>query len=193
MLAIGLVALHREVLLFAAVGLMIGGLDDFLVDTLFLCRRCWRDLIVYGRHSRMTTATLPASPQPGTVAIFIPAWREANVIGPMLHNALSLWKEDDYRIFVGVYPNDQETLSAVTDVTKGESRIIIGINPRPGPTTKADCLNVLWRRMLEVEAQSGTPFKSVLLHDAEHVVSVVNRLATQFRVGQRIWSNTIRI
>ncbi len=43
-------------------------------------------------------------------------------------------------------------------------------NDRPGPTTKADCLNALWRGMCAVEAASGRTFKAVILHDAEDVV-----------------------
>ncbi|KQN04713.1 hypothetical protein ASE85_06860 [Sphingobium sp. Leaf26] len=170
MLTAGLMALHREILLFAVVGLAIGGLDDLMVDALFLFRRCWRNLTIYARHPRMTTATLPASCSPGSIAIFIPAWREADVIGPMLRHALACWPQDDFRIFVGIYPNDPETLNMVAPVAAGDPRIIIGVNPRPGPSTKADCLNTLWRAMIDMEGRIGRPFKAVLLHDAEDVV-----------------------
>lgn len=170
MLTAGLMGLHREILLFAIVGLAIGGLDDLLVDLLFLLRRGWRDMTVYRRHPRMTTATLPPSPSPGRIAIFIPAWREADVIGAMLRHALACWPNDDFQIFLGVYPNDPDTLDVIFPVATDEPRILVAINPRPGPTTKADCLNVLWRAMLDAEARSGQLFKAVLLHDAEDVV-----------------------
>ncbi|HEX7876490.1 MAG TPA: glycosyl transferase family protein [Sphingobium sp.] len=169
-LAAVLATIYHEVLLFAVVGLAIGGLDDFLVDILYLCRRWWRNLTIYSRHARMTTATLPRSAQPGRIAIFIPAWREADVIAPMLRNALDQWKEGDYRIFVGVYPNDHATLAAVAPVAQGEERLIVGVNDRDGPTTKADCLNVLWRAMLREEIRTGVRFKAIALHDAEDVV-----------------------
>lgn len=165
-----LAAIYYEILLFAVVGLAIGGIDDFLVDILYLCRRWWRSLTVYSRHARMTTATLPQSAQPGRIAIFIPAWREADVIAPMLRNALDQWKEGDYRIFVGVYPNDHATLAAVAPIAEGEERLIVCVNDRDGPTTKADCLNVLWRTMLREEIRTGIRFKAVTLHDAEDVV-----------------------
>lgn len=170
MLVAGLMVLHHECLLFAVVGLAIGGIDDFLVDILYLCRRTWRDMIIYARHPRMTTATLPSSSASGSIAIFIPAWREAEVIGPMLRNALTCWQHGDYRIFVGVYPNDPETIDAIAPIAQEDDRVIMGINPRPGPSTKADCLNVLWRAMQAIEKDSGQPFKAVLLHDAEDVV-----------------------
>jgi adsorption protein B len=170
MLVAGLAILHQEILLFAVVGLAIGGIDDFLIDLLFLARKAWRDLFIYGRHARMTTATLPPSSTPGRIAIFVPAWREAEVIGPMLRHALGRWGQADYRIFVGAYPNDPATIDAIATVAAGEPRILLGINPHPGPTTKADCLNVLWRAMLDEEMREGFRYKAIVLHDAEDVV-----------------------
>lgn len=169
-LVAGLALLHHEILLFAAVGLAIGGVDDFLIDLLFLARKAWRDLFIYGRHDRMTTATLPPSPNPGRIAIFVPAWREADVIGPMLRHALGRWGDADYRIFVGAYPNDPATIDAIAAVAQGDRRILLGIPPHPGPTTKADCLNLLWQAMLDEETREGFRYKAIVLHDAEDVV-----------------------
>ncbi len=171
-LVAGLALLHHEILLFAAVGLAIGGVDDFLIDLLFLARKAWRDLFIYGRHDRMTTATLPPSPNPGRIAIFVPAWREADVIGPMLRHALGRWGDADYRIFVGAYPNDPATIDAIAAVAQGDPRILLGITPHPGPTTKADCLNLLWQAMLDEETREGFRYKAIVLHDADNLVSV---------------------
>ncbi|NWK95989.1 hypothetical protein DM806_09940 [Sphingobium lactosutens] len=162
--------LHHELLLFAAVGLAIGGLDDFLVDLLFLLRKTWRDIVIYARHPRMTTASLPTSDRPGKVAIFVPAWQEASVIGQMLRTALDRWGDAPYRIFVGTYPNDPATIDVVAALAPGDPRLLLGINERPGPTTKADCLNLLWRAMLAEEEAGGFRYKAVVLHDAEDVV-----------------------
>jgi adsorption protein B len=170
MLAAGLQMIHREILLFAVVGLAIGGIDDLLMDLLFLARKCWRDVAIYARFPRMTTATLPDSPASGPIAIFIPAWKEADVIGPMLRHALGRWQTGDYRLFVGVYPNDAETIAAVAAVAEGQERIVVAVNARAGPTTKADCLNTVWQAMIAQEALQGRPFKAVVLHDAEDVV-----------------------
>lgn len=165
-----LATVQREILLFAVVGLAIGGADDFLMDILFLGRRWWRKFTIYRRYPRMTTATLPQSANSGLIAVFVPAWGEAEVIAPMLRNALNCWSEGNYRIFVGVYPNDRDTLDAVAPLAQSDPRIILCVNERPGPTTKADCLNVLWRSMLIEETRYGHRFKAVALHDAEDVV-----------------------
>lgn len=190
-----LARVHHEILLFAVVALAIGGMDDFIIDLVFLCRRLWRKLIVYSRHRRMTTLTLPASPQPGRIAIFIPAWQEADVIGPMLRNALNHWGDQDYRIFVGAYPNDRATLDILTPLAARETRLILCINERNGPTTKADCLNVVWRAMLREEERTGVPFKAIALHDAEQVVTVVTQKFRSFlrvlRIGHPLQALTL--
>lgn len=98
-----LARVHHELLLFAVVGLAIGGIDDFVIDVVYLCRRLWRKFTIYSRYQRMTTATLPTSERSGRIAVFIPAWGEADVIAPMLRNALACWGHQDYRIFVGAY------------------------------------------------------------------------------------------
>lgn len=170
MLFAALQILHHEVLLFAVVGLALGGMDDLAIDLIFLGRRTWRMLQGDRRHRRITTANLPPSPDPGRIAIFIPAWQEAEVIAPMLRHALARWGDADYRIFVGVYANDPATVAAIAPVALDQPRLILGVNGRPGPTTKADCLNVLWQAMLNEESRSGTRFKAVVLHDAEDVV-----------------------
>ncbi|CAN5146886.1 hypothetical protein BH10PSE12_BH10PSE12_16940 [soil metagenome] len=85
------------------------------------------------------------------LAIFVPAWHEAYVIGAMLRSTLNKWNQSNYQIFVGVYPNDPATNQAVTEVMISEPRVVIALTDQPGPTTKADCLNILWHAMLEME------------------------------------------
>lgn len=161
---------QQELMLFAAVGLAIGGIDDLIIDLLFFVRATWRRVAIYSRYRPMTTANLPTPALPGAIAIFIPAWREAGVIGAMLRNALNRWGEGEYRIFVGTYPNDRATIDAVAAVAPGDDRVRLAINPRPGPTTKADCLNLLWRAMRADELAGRFRYRAIVLHDAEDVV-----------------------
>lgn len=153
--AINLLAIIRhELTLFAAAGLAIGGIDDVVIDLVFLFRRGWRRIAVYSRHPRMTMATLPRSDDPGRIAIFVPAWQESEVIGPMVRHALRQWKDADFRLFIGAYPNDPGTAMAAIEGAGGSEQAIIRIHDRPGPTTKADCLNGLWRTMLAEEERA---------------------------------------
>ncbi|SFP95144.1 glycosyltransferase [Sphingomonas rubra] len=129
-----------EAMLFAAVGLLIGGLDDLGIDLLFLMRHVHRRGM-----GRWSVANLPNWTNRGTVAVFVPAWDEAAVIGGMLRAALARFDHADYRIYVGLYPNDPDCIAAARAVADGDPRVRLVIGPRDGPTTKADCLNTLWR------------------------------------------------
>lgn len=140
-------AIQYELLLFALAGLLIGGLDDFIFDIAYLGRALWRRTFIYSRHARMTAASLPASARPGAIAIFVPAWNEADVIGAMLRTCLSRWGEADCALFVGTYPNDPDTMRAVAAISEQDARIRLVILPHDGRTTKADCLNHIWGAM----------------------------------------------
>lgn len=158
----------RELTLFAAIGLLIGGLDDLAVDLIWLGRLLWRQATIYRRFARATVATLPPPRSPGRIAIFIGAWHEGEVIGPMLRAALARFAHADYRIYVGTYPNDPATLAAVRAI--GDPRIRLVEGRLLGPTTKAEALNRCWTAMLADEEAEGIRVKAIALHDAEDVV-----------------------
>ena len=121
--------LLRETALFAAVGFLLLGVSDLLVDLIWLALRLSR---------RRPARALPEAAHPGRLAIFVPAWEEAAVIGRMLEHAQTVFGEADYRLYVGCYPNDPATIAAVRAAAGPRVRPVIG--PAPGPTSKADCL-----------------------------------------------------
>lgn len=129
--------------------MLAGGFDDLAIDLLWLVRSHHRRRTIYAHVPRTTMATLPLAQAPGRIAIFIPAWREAAVIGPMLHAALGRLRHGDYRIYVGTYPNDPATIAAVRAVGDGRVRLVLG--SKPGPTSKAECLNRCWHALLADE------------------------------------------
>jgi adsorption protein B len=158
----------RETSLFAACGFLLLGVSDLVVDAIWIGRTIWRRATVYRRFARAQADTLGAPDAPGALAVFVPAWKEAEVIGDMLRHALATLRHPDYRIYVGCYPNDPEGIAAVSAFE--DSRVRLAVVGAQGPTTKADCLNGLWRRMLADEAAEGKRCKAVVLHDAEDVV-----------------------
>lgn len=154
----------RELMLFAAVGFLLGGADDLLVDLLWLAGRTRAR---FAPDIRL--ATLPPAPKL-RFAIFVAAWREAGVIGPMLREALRAIDHPDYRLYVGTYPNDAETITEVLTVAAEDMRLRLVIGAAPGPTTKGANLNELWRALLDDEAASGRVTDAVMIHDAEDVI-----------------------
>ncbi len=161
-LIIAIDAVAHEATLFAALWFVVGGLDDLIVDLIFLARR------LGGRRPALPALEGPVPA--GRIAVFVPAWDESAVIASMLRTALGRFDHPDYRLYVGTYPNDPETIAAVAQVAGEDARVRLVIGARAGPTTKADCLNGLWRALLRDEAAEGFVASAVALHDAEDVV-----------------------
>ena len=115
--------LAYELLLFAAAGLFVGGLDDLAIDLIWIFRTGWRRLTVYRRHAPAFVTTLSPPANPGRIAVFIAAWDESAVIGDMLRTALGRFDHGDYRLYVGVYPNDRATIEAVDAVARDDARV----------------------------------------------------------------------
>ena len=156
----------HELLLIVAVGIAASSLDDFALDLVYLGRRAWRKGVVYRRHRRLRAEELPRG-ELGWIAIIVPAWDEAAVIGAMLRDLTARLDYPHYRVFAGVYPNDPASAAAVAAV--GDPRITTAVCSRFGPTTKADCLNHLWRAVLADELAAGRRFKAIVLRDSAKV------------------------
>lgn len=72
-----LALLQHELLLFAGLFFLVGALDDLGIDALWLWTRA-SGRVRTPRRSRLALQNRPLS---GPVAVVIPAWREAAVIG----------------------------------------------------------------------------------------------------------------
>ncbi len=164
---LGLYAAAIQVLLFGlAVLVVLGGLDDLLVDIAYVVIRLRRRSEISPAGTEQDLKALPEQP----VAVMVPAWREANVIGAMLDNLVRTIDYADFAVFVGTYPNDAPTRAAVESARRRDRRIHIVTCPRPGPTSKGDCLNAIYRAATEFSTQAGRPFAAFILHDSEDVV-----------------------
>jgi adsorption protein B len=174
----------HEAMLFAACGFLLLGAGDLLVDIIWIGRTATRALV---RSTKAAADTLPAPERSGLLAVFVPAWDEAAVIGEMLLTTLDRFDHPDYRVYVGTYPNDPATIAAVQAIRDPRLRLVIG--PVPGPTTKADCLNRLWDALVADERADGRAAKAIVLHDAEDVVHpaelrIFDRLIERFDLVQ---------
>ena len=142
--------------------ILLSGLDDLFIDLVWL----WSGGETLRRPSESELNTAPRR----RIALLVPLWREAGVIGRMLDHNLSSIRYRNYEVFVGVYPNDGDTAREVFDAAQRHRRVHVVICPHAGPTSKADCLNWVYRRMTEYEADRGARFDLVTVHDAEDVV-----------------------
>lgn len=142
-----------------AIMLVISGIDDLYMDLLYwLYRKKYKD--------KMPDFNEMFDKEEKPIAIILGAWKESSVIGRTLSYAVRNLKYQNYRFFVGVYPNDPDTIRIVKEISKKDSRVIACINPQNGPTTKADNLNSLYAGLCEYEKVYGE-FEIVLVHDAE--------------------------
>ncbi|MDQ3074361.1 MAG: glycosyl transferase family protein, partial [Pseudomonadota bacterium] len=157
-----------EIALFAAVGALLFALDDLLVDLIYFGRCGWRALTVYSRYPRAFADALAPPVAPGRIAVLVAAWDEAAVIGDMLRATLARFDHDNYRLYVGHYRNDPATALVIAGVADPRVRGVAV--PVDGPTTKADCLNHLYRALVGDEAGGAPRAKAVVLHDAEDLV-----------------------
>lgn len=155
--------LASELLLFAGVWFLIGAIDDFALDFVWLINQ-----LRPSRRARRLGMGRTASPM--RFAVFVPAWDEADVIGDMVAHSLARWTGDNFRLYVGAYANDPATYAAALAGARGDTRLRLISVDVTGPSSKADCLNRLWRAMRADEVQQGWACDAVVLHDAEDVV-----------------------
>lgn len=153
-----------------AILMLISGIDDLFIDVVYWVRRVWRSATVYRNNDYLDYKAL-YEPQEKALAIMVPAWNETGVIGNMARLAASSLDYENYHIFVGTYPNDPDTQRDVDDVCARFPNVHKVVCARPGPTSKADCLNNILDAILQFERSARFNFSGFILHDAEDVIS----------------------
>lgn len=153
-----------------ALFIAVSSLDDLFIDVVYWCRRAWRALTVYRKHPPHAYQSL-FSFKEKPLAIMVPAWHEFGVIGNMAQLASETIDYENYAIFVGSYPNDPKTQSEVDAVCAVYPHVHKVVCVRPGPTSKADCLNNIVDAILQFEQRCNIEFAGFILHDSEDVIS----------------------
>jgi len=149
-------------LLFSA-GLIIiflSSLEDCFIDLLWLSAQ-----LTGVRQNSLEAGEAEERP----LAVLVPAWQEAEVLPQSLAHLLTTARYQNFRVFVGVYPNDPATQTAARQVAQQDPRVIPIVNPRAGATCKADCLNAMLQGALAWEKLQQTQFAGFILQDAEDV------------------------
>lgn len=141
-----------------AIFILLSGLDDLLVAAV--------GFIAWLRRESHP----PQAAEEKPIAIFVPLWHEDAVIARMLAHNLGAIRYGRYDLFLGAYPNDPATQEAVLEVAAQSSRVHLALGRNDGPTSKADCLNVIYGCMREYEQQTGVHFELIVTHDAEDLI-----------------------
>lgn len=151
-----------------AVSLLLAGLDDFIIDLFY-----W-GMYLFSPKKLNKYDSIPQEDLDGVdekpIAIFVPAWHEYDVIDKMLTHACSTLQYGKYDIFVGVYPNDPQTIEKVSEVANRFPQVHAVVSSHPGPSTKADNLNDIHQGMLRWENQTGVRYDIIALHDSEDII-----------------------
>jgi adsorption protein B len=174
----------KYVAIIVALCIVISSIDDVFIDIAYWTRRCWRALVTYKKYDRLDYSAL-YEPAEKPLAIMIPAWRETGVIGPMAKLAASTLDYENYHIFVGTYPNDPDTQRDVDEVTAHFPNVHKVVCARPGPTSKADCLNNVLDAILQFEQRAHLNFSGFILHDSEDVISSMELRLFNYLVGHK--------
>jgi bacteriophage N4 adsorption protein B len=170
---IDLVTIYLYSLMYVAIVLagiiLISGLDDLFIDIVYWVRRTWRAMTVYRKNPQFSINKLYALDEK-PMAIMVPAWQEHGVIDKMAELAATTLDYENYHIFVGTYPNDPQTQLDVEKVCARFPNVHKVVCVRPGPTSKADCLNNVLNAILQFEQRANLQFAGFILHDSEDVL-----------------------
>lgn len=162
-----------------ALALLVSGADDLALN--FICLWAW----ARGKSKPDPPANSAEKP----IAVFVPLWHEYQVIAGMVEHNVAAIDYDNYHFFIGAYPNDDPTLSAVRELEARFPHVHLAVCPHDGPTSKADCLNWVFQRMLLYEEHHQIHFEIVVTHDAEDLIhpeafSAINAYSDHFDMVQ---------
>ncbi|HXA65912.1 MAG TPA: glycosyl transferase family protein [Bryobacteraceae bacterium] len=171
-------------LLPAALAILASGLDDLVLNAICLWAWLLRRGFRAGGSQRIQLAENEKA-----IAIFVPLWNEFSVISGMVEHNVAAIDYDNYHFFIGAYPNDEPTLDAVRDLETRFPHVHLAVCPHDGPTSKADCLNWIYQRMLLFEEHNGFQFDIAVTHDAEDLIhpgafEQINSYADRFEMIQ---------
>jgi len=144
--------------------LLLSGLDDFV--PVLTC--VWHGAFHPGKFAVSTTEDMQGKER--RIAIFVPCWKESEVIGNMVRHNLAAIRYRNFDFFLGVYPNDEATIEAAQELAGVFRNVHVALCADPGPTSKADCLNCVYLQMRQWEKEHRSRFDTVVLHDAEDLI-----------------------
>ena len=154
---------------------LLFGLDDIIWDyiTFFKKRRYRKKRLKLSELENVT---------PRMMAVMIGCWHEDNVIKEVVENIIvsTSYPISMYHIFVGVYPNDKDTIKEVELLCEHIPNVHMVMNDVNGPTSKAQNINHIIREIKKYEKANEIEFAGFIVHDSEDVVHPYELLTTNY-------------
>jgi bacteriophage N4 adsorption protein B len=140
----------------------ISSIDDFFIDVLAL--RFGR------RRGADPLANVPARDHAASpsIGVFVANWHEHEVLGRMVSGNLARLHYRPLKLYLGVYPNDHETVAVAKAMAVAHpNEVEVIINRLDGPTSKGQMLNEMFEL---VYGPGGSAPDMVVLHDSEDLI-----------------------
>lgn len=147
---------------------LIFSFDDLFIDFIALVFR-----LKPKQLSEQELGLMHSMPQK-RIAIMIANWHEADIIERMVHGNLGRIDYLNYDFFLGVYPNDPETVAAAKRLESIYSMVKVVVNSKPGPTSKGQMLNEIVHFITALEVQSKKFYDVFMLQDSEDIIHALS-------------------
>jgi adsorption protein B len=125
------------------------------------------DFLAFSISRKSFTRRRSPSAEGQTVGVFVANWGEEDVLARMVEGNLARIALPTVRLYLGVYPNDTGTRDVAMALgEKYPERVRVIVNTLPGPTSKGQMLNEMFRQVYG----APEPPDMVVLHDSEDVI-----------------------
>lgn len=144
---------------------ILTGFDDFIWDIITLFRR-------KSYKKELLDLKKVDDVPPKLLAVAIAAWHEESVLGDVIDNMIASvhYPNSMYHVFLGVYPNDDATITVAKQLEEKYENVHMIINELPGPTSKAQNINYVITQIKAMEKEKQWHFEALNVHDSEDVV-----------------------
>jgi len=166
--------------LLVAIGMLLFNIDDIIWDIGYLLSSERRR-----KEERMPMNLVDDLP-PKLLAVMVAAWHEENVIEQVIDHMISTvhYPRSMYHVFLGVYPNDPATIEIAKKLSQKYENVHVVVNPKPGPTSKAQNLNHMISCIHDFEREHFCRFAAITVHDSEDVVHPYELKVTNFLIDR---------
>ena len=142
---------------------LLSGIDDLIFDAIFWFKA--------RKKKNMLKIEDILDKEEKNIAIIVPAWKEENVIDKMVVNAIKMIDYKNYDIFVGIYPNDNETKKSILSLDEYYyEKVHIIVNDLEGPTNKGQNLNMIFKGIKNYEKETGKKYDILVMQDSEDII-----------------------